>query len=1025
MHNSFGTTAGMLNGEDPDSQNPTLGTEFYTNGESFGNGSTIQPMNNVSGNIWNNTNIRPDDIYPEIFFVPTDISYTNAPEEITIDRSHYHLLKFTNPYTMVDNSNFFIEFNTIPVSSNSAIDLQVYIVGKNRGISFFERSDWRNSPDVEMVGTISKDDNYHHIHSENSKHHLIRLSTNTDRTIGNKHIDISENFWIVLMASTPSAIRSWKLRYHDKSKNNGRDNDGLTNQSLSETDATWFTGNEKNRTTSPLSGLPDAHIHIARSGYDSENTEIRDKVKTEYLVSYTYNEISGTKTLVNNYQFQSIPNLPPNSGMIINPSPCEYSQTIDISWETVSDPNNDNLTYSIYIIDESDGTTAMTVATGITGTSVSDVDISSLAAGFYNIKIEACDGAYCESFLWSGLYGNAGDHLYLGKAGSLKRTKHSGLWTDVLIWEETTGTCNSWVDATSAPDNTHSGWVKISVGDSVSIGAGTSVPVNEFIDGIVNVHDNINANNFILNTDSKIYCSGDLNLQNSVTKESEIILNGDTPQIVKANNLSLNDLSFYGRGEKTFESGDYQVDISGNIHIAPESTVIQNGGTINITGKLILESSPALNATFLPSSGNINVSNDSVKIKQVISQPDKVYSISVPATGNTTPASAGITSGIYYWDNPKGIWTAVGQDELLQRGTGYVCKSLNNLSYSGDVFQSEQFINVTRSAAGLGWNLLGNPFTAAIDWELIDFNQNEIADQFWIWNQSNSVYGVYSSTTGVGVNLDSPTPSVIPSGHSFWIKVNQGYSSSVFPFTKNSRVKNSNSYLKSASLPKYESVRIISHSGLLEDEIALVDVKDASQGVDIYDAEKFLGNDENVLEVFSLISDKKLSINSQPLSEETTIPLGVSCKSSGIYSISLRSNQTDFTVLLKDSLINKIVNLSSSGSYEFEITQSGVKLDRFYVTFLKSVATHVEDSSDSRDIIAYSENGGIWVKKSDNFEKVRFSVYSINGGLAKKGVLIGNNPIFIGQFPTGVYTLAFQSSDNTQLNSVKLLVAKK
>lgn len=548
MHNSFGTTAGMLNGEDPDSQNPTLGTEFYTNGESFGNGSTIQPMNNVSGNIWNNTNIRPDDIYPEIFFVPTDISYTNAPEEITIDRSHYHLLKFTNPYTMVDNSNFFIEFNTIPVSSNSAIDLQVYIVGKNRGISFFERSDWRNSPDVEMVGTISKDDNYHHIHSENSKHHLIRLSTNTDRTIGNKHIDISENFWIVLMASTPSAIRSWKLRYHDKSKNNGRDNDGLTNQSLSETDATWFTGNEKNRTTSPLSGLPDAHIHIARSG---------------------------------------------------------------------------------------------------------------------------------------------------------------------------------------------------------------------------------------------------------------------------------------------------------------------------------------------------------------------------------------------------------------------------------------------------------------------------------------------NSTTGVGVNLDSPTPSVIPSGHSFWIKVNQGYSSSVFPFTKNSRVKNSNSYLKSASLPKYESVRIISHSGLLEDEIALVDVKDASQGVDIYDAEKFLGNDENVLEVFSLISDKKLSINSQPLSEETTIPLGVSCKSSGIYSISLRSNQTDFTVLLKDSLINKIVNLSSSGSYEFEITQSGVKLDRFYVTFLKSVATHVEDSSDSRDIIAYSENGGIWVKKSDNFEKVRFSVYSINGGLAKKGVLIGNNPIFIGQFPTGVYTLAFQSSDNTQLNSVKLLVAKK
>jgi hypothetical protein len=231
--NSVTVRTTMINGEDANPLNPGLGTEFYPDGEKYGDGQVSNVMTNIAGNTWSYPSIRPDDIYAEIFYVPTDIAFNNAPGDIVVDKSTYHIFKLNNPFTMVDASNFFIEVNAIPLSSRAAIDLQVYVVGNNNDISFFQGTDWRQNADVEMVGSISKDDDFHHIHTEHSKHHLVRLATNPDRTVGNKHIDISGDFWVVLMASTPSRKRSWNLRCHDKSKNGGRDNDGQVGQPLS------------------------------------------------------------------------------------------------------------------------------------------------------------------------------------------------------------------------------------------------------------------------------------------------------------------------------------------------------------------------------------------------------------------------------------------------------------------------------------------------------------------------------------------------------------------------------------------------------------------------------------------------------------------------------------------------------------------------------------------------------------------------------------------------------------------------
>ncbi len=748
-------------------------------------------------------------------------------------------------------------------------------------------------------------------------------------------------------------------------------------------------------------------MHLARSGYDGQSNEIRDLVRVEYIVNYTYNANTSTDTLSNDHQFQAIPNLLPNASMVVDPLPCEYNGTIDISWDSATDPNNDNLNYNVYILDESDGTVALTVALGISTTSVTDVDISSLANGFYNIKIEACDASGCESFLWDGLFGNTGDHLYLGGTGSILRTKGNGNWLNAAIWEENTGTCDSWVDVAGAPDDTYSGWTVVSPADSVVVESGTAIPQTGMVEGVVNALGHVTGNVLMLKTGAIVYCQGDWNVGNVISGSASIIMNGDNAQTFKANNNTLGDIKFKGVGVKTFETGSYQVDIKGDMVVLSDAEVNQAGGAINVSGELTLESSATGNATFIPGGGTFSVSNDSVDVEQVVSFSDKVYSISVPASGVTTPASAGITNGIYSWDNAQGSWVATASDDVLLRGVGYMCKSSNDLKYSGNISQDNVDVSVTRSGNGLGWNFLGNPFTSAINWESIGFDSNVIADKFWLWNQESQVYGAYNGLVNMGVNLDADNPSIIPSGHSFWIKVKEGYSSANFPFAQSDRVSNSHSYLKSIGGTEYESVRLIGCSGDYSDEIAIVDVYEAVPGVDGYDVEKKLSGKAGTFEIFTQTGVDKLSIDSQPISGNTLIALGYSTEQAGQYSISLSSQITGLDVLLEDKLMNETFNLSGGSAYDFEVPQAGLDSERFLVSFIIKVPADIKNGVADESINCYTEQGKIFANTADIAGDVNFRVYDLSGKLRKAGRLSETGRNLIGEFTPETYVIKF------------------
>ena len=312
---------------------------------------------------WRSPPIRPDSIYPEIFFADSETTWYNTPSDMIVQRNSYQMIHFKNVFEMVDDMSFFIELYATPRRNNSA-DLQIYLVSQNKTSSFFT-GDWRNSPDVELVGTISSADSFHHVHTDNSAHYLIGLSANEDGTIGSKNLNIDEDFWVIIYSNSPNNNRGWNLKYHPSCDDRGR----------------WYAGSQSGWTVSSQSGCPDSHIHIAR-----RDENLYDGLRAQITADFGGGQ---EETRTEGFYFYTLPNLPPNSTSFIKPLPGGLYDggmevQIEVSWEPATDPNNDPLIYTIYLMNK-EGEVIETLVENTEATSFT-WDISEVDDGIYSLK---------------------------------------------------------------------------------------------------------------------------------------------------------------------------------------------------------------------------------------------------------------------------------------------------------------------------------------------------------------------------------------------------------------------------------------------------------------------------------------------------------------------------------------------------------------------------------------------------------------------------------------------------------------
>ncbi len=158
------------------------------------------------------------------------------------------------------------------------------------------------------------------------------------------------------------------------------------------------------------------------------------------------------------------------------------------------------------------------------------------------------------------------------------------------------------------------------------------------------------------------------------------------------------------------------------------------------------------------------------------------------------------------------------------------------------------------AGANTGWNLMGNPYTSAIDWDASSgWTKTNLANSVYVWNGSQ--YATYIA--GVGANGGS---RYIPKGQGFFVQATSTGAS--LAMNENVQVHNSSAFMKSDTDPE-NTIRINISSEGYEDEAVIVVRESNNNAFDpMTDAYKFPGSSEAPQIFTKKIDNSELCISS-------------------------------------------------------------------------------------------------------------------------------------------------------------------
>lgn len=217
-----------------------------------------------------------------------------------------------------------------------------------------------------------------------------------------------------------------------------------------------------------------------------------------------------------------------------------------------------------------------------------------------------------------------------------------------------------------------------------------------------------------------------------------------------------------------------------------------------------------------------------------------------------------------------------------------------------------------------GWNLLSNPFTSYLNWNLL--GKYNVSNTLYLWDNTlypsispttnNSYFRTYNGLSNVGV--PSGTSPYIAPFQGFFVKSN--FLSPKLIFYLSARTHNISSFYKNNSTEILVRLKVESDECI--DELVICRNQSAKNEFEDYDSEKILN--ESCLEFYSLSSTgEKLTINT--INDfNISIPLGLNENTKKKTKISAFNLESIEKVYLEDRYKSKLISLSENAEYEFE-----------------------------------------------------------------------------------------------------------
>jgi Secretion system C-terminal sorting domain len=278
----------------------------------------------------------------------------------------------------------------------------------------------------------------------------------------------------------------------------------------------------------------------------------------------------------------------------------------------------------------------------------------------------------------------------------------------------------------------------------------------------------------------------------------------------------------------------------------------------------------------------------------------------------------------------KGWVSPAALSDALTVGRGYTVNlpASSVVNFQGVPNQSNVSLTLSRGAqAEAGWNLIGNPFPAPIDWRLVTVPAG-VDGAIYVYQSTSQYGGRYRSyINGVG----NP---IVPLGQGFFVRVSQPNTSVGLTLPNAARVT---TFGQEPALQRGAETRPLVQLTLARagsapsDEAYVYFEAGATAGVDArYDALKMPYSAEAA--IWTLAAGSEQAINGLPLlTGSVVVPLGLNLPQAGSYTLAAAQllNLAAADAYLHDGLTGQVVDLRQQPGYSFTASRAGLLTGRF------------------------------------------------------------------------------------------------
>jgi hypothetical protein len=328
---------------------------------------------------------------------------------------------------------------------------------------------------------------------------------------------------------------------------------------------------------------------------------------------------------------------------------------------------------------------------------------------------------------------------------------------------------------------------------------------------------------------------------------------------------------------------------------------------------------------------------------------------------------------IYYYDETKGTEKYQGKDgwiylntpaDLLKKGLGYIVNlSAANYNQGPAVIREKGNVIIgngddqTMSADeanfkfpltftagkydGGGWNLVANPYPAAIDWQAAGWVKTNLNNAIYVWNPVTQQYSSFLGETSQSINGGT---SLIAPGQAFFVKAIAA--NPTLELNENAKSTGSRAIMRIAS-EELAQIRIGIEDQLRHRDETLIGFRsDATDAFDTnLDAYKMNGTYVNIGSVLDVKT--KLSINNLAMPVQgKKVALTVQSSVKGLHTLNFSISNLDiYQVKLVDKFLKKEADLEEATTYTFEINSDPASAgeSRFELVLSEKVILFLEN----------------------------------------------------------------------------------